>query len=158
MKRPVHWLALLCLSLTACAGGNVSTTSSSSSEAAAAPAEQALSAAPDGTRWRLVQSTLPGLEGGADTGIRIEFVEGRLAGDSGCNRFSAPVGFTGEAMKLGIAMSTKRACLDGRGAAERSLYDALPGLNRAVRVSEQLRLEHQSGGWMLFDTDPTVAE
>jgi heat shock protein HslJ len=157
MKRPVHWLALLCLSLTACAGGNVSTPPSPNSAAAAA-AEQPLSAAPDGTRWRLVESTLPGLEAGAGTGIRIEFVEGRLAGDSGCNRFSAPLGFSGEAIKLGIVMSTKRACLDGRGAAERSLYDALPGVSRAVRVGEQLRLEHADGGWMLFDTDPTVAE
>lgn len=155
MKRPVHWLALLCLSLTACAGGKMA---SDSPAAAATSTEQPLTAAPDGTRWRLVQSTLPGLEGGADTGIRIEFLEGRLAGDSGCNRFSAPVGFTGEVMTLGIAMSTKRACLDGRGAAERSLYDALPGLTRAVRVGEQLRLEHESGGAMLFDTDPTVAE
>ena len=132
--------------------------SPSPTEAAAAPAEQVLSSAPDDSRWRLVESTLAGLEGGADTGIRIEFVEGRLAGDSGCNRFSAPLGFSGETMKLGIAMSTKRACLDGRGAAERSLYDALPGLIRVVRVGEQLRLEHANGGWMLFDTDPTVAE
>jgi len=120
--------------------------------------ENVMNTLPEDSRWRLVESTIVGLEAGNATGIRLEFKDGRLSGDSGCNRFSADAELDDGALRLGPVMSTKRGCADPRGAVESALYAALPGIRQVSMEGDRLRLAHVDGGAMWFEADPTVSE
>jgi heat shock protein HslJ len=67
----------------------------------------------EGVTWRLTQlgirDEFPG-----EANISLEFTEGRVAGNSGCNRFSASVqeGETPGAFIAGPVMGTRMACAD----------------------------------------------
>lgn len=121
-------------------------------------AAKPLDALPDGTRWRLHSSTFAGLEGGSDTGIRVEFSAGRLTGDSGCNRFFADAAIRDGRLALGPVGATKRACLGPRADSEHALFEALGKLDNAYLADGQLRLVTVDGSELVFVDDPTVAE
>lgn len=87
------------------------------SAGASAPAAAVIT----GTRWK----------GVVDAGVPeaaipwLEFVEGRVAGFTGCNMLSGPWRSEGEAIHVGPLVTTKRACPGAGGDVERRLLDAM---------------------------------
>lgn len=94
---------------------------------AASPAPSASLA---GTRWRGV------VEGGVDEGATpwLEFVEGRVAGYTGCNMLSGAWRVENGEIHVGPLVTTKRACAGVGGEVEKRV---LASLNERSRVSRQ---------------------
>lgn len=137
-------LPALCLSLAACA------TSVSS---------ESLGALPPDSRWALQDSSLADLKGPAGQAVRLQVNAQGIAGDSGCNRYSAPVTWSGAELRISHPVSTKRACVDeARNRAERALYGAFPAVRAARMEDGRLRLELEDGGFLLFATDMAASE
>jgi heat shock protein HslJ len=95
----------------------------------------------EGTEWVLTR--LPQdhhLPEGAE--VTVGFAEGRIAGDSGCNRFSA--GLTGGEIpgevKIGPAMGTRMACPEDQMNLEAEFLDLLGHVNQFSFVAGQLVL------------------
>src|SRR5262245_47359390 len=61
------------------------------------------------TPWVLVSGDGIELPDGASPSAT--FSEGRMAGSTGCNRYSAPYTLDGDRLELGAAITTKIACL-----------------------------------------------
>lgn len=96
--KAIHVLpiALPALLLAACA---------SSPPAASSPPVPDLA----GTHWTV--SRIDGRDTLANTELTVEFgVDGRIAGDSGCNVYSGPFVQTGDSVNVGELLSTRRAC------------------------------------------------
>lgn len=53
------------------------------------------------------------------------FADGKMAGSSGCNRYSAPAKFDGTSLTLGAAVTTKMACGSPGGDVETAFHSAL---------------------------------
>lgn len=143
--------ALAALLMTATLGACAS---SGGGDPAAAPLEQV----PEGTAWRLERSSFAGLEAGADTGIRMAFAEGKITGDSGCNRFFGEAKISEGKLVLGPIAASKRACIGPRMDSERALFEALRQLDQAFLVDGRLRLTTANGAELVFVDDPVVAE
>jgi heat shock protein HslJ len=143
-------LAALLMSATlgACAA-------STAGGAAAVPPLQQL---PEGSAWRLERSSFAGLESGADTGIRIAFADGKLSGDSGCNRFFGAAAISHGKLQFGPIAASKRACVGPRMESERALFEALGQLDQAFIVDGRLRLSTADGAELVFVDDPVMAE
>lgn len=144
--------ALAALLMTATLGACAAP--SGSGDAAPAPLQQL----PDGTAWRLDSSSFKGLEAGAGTGIRMAFSDGKVNGDSGCNRFFGEAKISEGRLVLGPIASSKRACLGPRAESEQALFSALRQLDQAFMVNGQLRLTTADGAELVFVDDPVVAE
>lgn len=118
---------LLVVAMTGCAGSG-----------GAQPLEQL----PVGSQWRVEASEWPGLDATAAAKVSLEFAADGLAGDSGCNRFSASLTLSaGGSLALGPLLATKRACGDDQGnRIEQALFAGLRELQRAERAGPALRL------------------
>jgi heat shock protein HslJ len=82
----------------------------------------------DGTEWRLVTYDAPaGVPTPVPDGILATavFADGRVAGSTGCNRWSAPFEVDGSRLHLGPAAMTMMACEPDRTAVERGFTGAL---------------------------------
>jgi len=151
IEHPALGALLLMATLGGCAG------SGANDEASADPAGT-LSALPEGVHWRLQQSSIPGLMADSEGAIHLSFAEGRISGDSGCNRFFADAAIVQGRLQLGPIGASKRACIGPRMDAEVALFAALSQLDGASIVDGKLRLVTRDGAEMHFVDDPTVAE
>jgi heat shock protein HslJ len=61
----------------------------------------------------------------ADAPITLSFERGTLSGNAGCNSFRAPYAADGNRIKIGPAVTTRKACAEERMAQERSFLAAL---------------------------------
>jgi len=83
-----------------------------------------------GTEWMLQE--LPGTPIPANSKASLAFPEeGRVAGNSGCNRFTGAAKINGMELKIGPLASTRMACLDE--ATNKLEADYLAALNKATR-------------------------
>lgn len=127
--RPVLALAALAVAtLAACA---TSGSGSPSDEASASPA----SPTPlEGTPWQLTESA--GLEGDVGPGGEIHpvpegivvtalFADGRVSGNSGCNRYTGAYAVDGDALTVTDIATTMMACEPARMALEQAFTAAL---------------------------------
>ena len=74
-----------------------------------------------GTRWRLEDLAGRGVVQGVEA--TLEFTEpGYAAGNGWCNQFRGPVTVSGETIRFGALMSTKRACVDEAANAQETEY------------------------------------
>ena len=122
------------------------------------PAPVPLDQVPEGTAWRLERSSYAGLEAGVDTGIRMAFADGKITGDSGCNRFFGEAKIDAGKLVLGPIAASKRACIGPRMDSERALFEALRQLDQAFLEDGRLRLTTVDGAELVFVDDPVVAE
>lgn len=113
---------------------------------------------PDGSAWRLANSTVPGLEDAGEAAIRIGYLDGRLSGDSGCNRFSAEVRQDGSRLEIGPIVASKMGCPGPRMERERALFEALQRVEQASLEAGQLRLLTRDGRELVFVDDPAEVE
>lgn len=87
----------------------------------------------EGQRWRLQHSSDPVIAAAATrVELSLEIVDGRMTGNSGCNRFSASFEQGPEGrLEVGPAMASKRACVDeALNSAEQRFLAALSAADR----------------------------
>lgn len=94
------------------------------------PAEVAVQAAAPaalaGTAWTVRR--IGTLEVPPEVEATMDFVEGgRVAGSTGCNRFSGSYAQSGDRLSLGPLATTRRACTGGADAVERAFVEAVAG-------------------------------
>ena len=75
----------------------------------------------------------------------IQFREGRVAGHSGCNRFTGGFVQNGEALKLGPLASTKMACAPERMAQELAWFQMLDKVRGYEATHLVLKLKAADG-------------
>jgi heat shock protein HslJ len=121
--------------------------------------EPARPAAPDlaGTHWTVTsidgRDTLDRTELTADFGV-----DGRINGNSGCNRFSGPYVQTGNTVSFGEVLSTRRACTEAdRQRQEDRLLGVLRGATTAQLVRGELQLRGRGGSVTLMPSTSTSA-
>lgn len=85
-----------------------------------------------GTGWGIVM--IDGRRIAPAENYQIEFGDGRLDGQAGCNRFSGPYSENGRTLRLGAIMATRMACPEPRMTHERRMLRLLGG---PVRTSFQ---------------------
>lgn len=104
-----------------------------------------------GTRWAVTSIDGSSTSGrGAD--LTADFgVDGRINGDSGCNNYSGPYIQTGETVRIGELLSTRRACVDdARQRQEARMLRILQGANTVEREGDgRISLRSQSGSVVL---------
>jgi heat shock protein HslJ len=146
MRKPAKILCALAFAAAAslasgCANGGANDAADTNGDAAArADAGQA---PPSGT-W--IAKALPG----ADGAPRIEFVDGRATGHSGCNGFNAPYTLgDGGALAFGPVVSTKKFCDGEPGRTEQAVFAALAATKRASVEGGTMRLHGADGAVLL---------
>lgn len=122
--------------------------SSSSSGQHGSPASPTL----EGREWRL--SDHLGLAGGlvpvADEAIAtVTFIEGRVAGTTGCNRFSGSYRVDGLRLSFGALAMTRMACIPPRDAVERAMTAALESTAGYAVIGDALELTDAEGNTVL---------
>ncbi|MBC8022238.1 MAG: META domain-containing protein [Burkholderiales bacterium] len=87
-----------------------------------------------GTRWKGV------VESGVDEGSTpwLEFVEGRVAGYTGCNMLSGPWRMEGSEVRLGPLVTTKRGCPGAGGEVEKRVLSVVNDRARVTREGSRL--------------------
>lgn len=130
--RPGATLLPLVLGLTACASGGGGLGTSPAPELA-------------GTQWTVVE-----IDGRAPIGserLTAQFgVDGRVAGNSGCNQFSGPYIQDGSSVRFGELLSTRRACVDeDRQRQENRVLAILGGETTVRRDRRELRVRGVNG-------------
>ena len=97
-----------------------------------------------GTSWRLEDLAGRGLVQRVEA--TLEFTEpGFASGDGSCNRFRGPVTITGETIRFGALMSTKRACVDEAANAQETEYLAALGAAERWEIRDGLLYIHAAG-------------
>jgi heat shock protein HslJ len=92
--------------------------------------------------------------------ITLQYVEGRFAGQSACNRYFAPVKEKGDvpgALEVGLGAGTMMACPDPAGAMESRFLKQLGGVSSFGFVAGQLSFMYAVDdvvGVMLFEGRP----
>lgn len=112
--------------------------------ASAAPASLA------GTRWIGV------LEPGVDlqSAPRIEFIEGRIHGFTGCNLMSGAWRMEGGEARLSSVATTRRMCIGPAGDVEKKLMAAIGEASRVRREGDRLVIEGPDGARFEFREAP----
>jgi len=96
-------------------------------------------------------------EGWEEAPPSAAFEDGRVAGSTGCNRYTGPYVLDGPSLELGPLAVTLMACLPPRDAVERAYLAALERV-AAWRVERgELGLLDASGGELLRFTSATLA-
>jgi heat shock protein HslJ len=80
-----------------------------------------------------------------DVEITAEFVDGTMAGSSGCNRYSAGYELDGQSLKIGMAMGTLMACDEERMGREGEFLGALEAVDSYEIKMETLTLMGADG-------------
>ncbi len=125
---------------------------------AADPEPAPLTALPEGSAWALSGSDVAGLDVEAAGRVTLQVEDGRLAGNSGCNGFSAAYTLVDGRLSLGPVMATKRACLGPEADVERALFAALAQLNEARLVEGSLVLRGADGSELRFAPAPAESQ
>lgn len=90
--------------------------------------------------------SLAGSEWGlAGTDQYIQFSEGRVAGHSGCNRFTGGYALDGETLKLGPMASTKMACAPDQMEQEQAWFQMLDKVRGYEATHLVLKLKAADG-------------
>lgn len=87
----------------------------------------------EGTPWALVAGVT--VEGWQAVAPSLTFADGRIAGSTGCNRYTAAATVDAEALAIGPTAVTQRACAPPVDAVERAFLSALATV-RAWRVED----------------------
>ena len=101
----------------------------------------------EGTAWLLDSS--PGIDVPAGASPSMTFSEGRVAGSTGCNRFTGPYSTDGDRLELGTIASTRMACAPPLMALEQAYLEALGRVARWRIESEALMLSDEQGEELL---------
>jgi len=97
-----------------------------------------------GTSWRL--EDLAGRGAVQRVEATLEFTEpGFASGDGSCNRFRGPVTISGETIRFGALMSTKRACVDEAANAQETEYLAALGAAERWEIRDASLYIHAAG-------------
>ena len=112
--------------------------------AACAMTEAAKPAAPPalaGTRWAGV------VEAGTDAAItpRLEFVEGRVQGFTGCNLMGGAWRVEGNEVRFSAIAATRRGCMGPAGEIEKRVLAALGDQSRVRLEGDRLVVESPAG-------------
>ncbi len=118
-----------------------------------------LTVLPAGTRWRLLESKREALRHPDAARVILQIDDGRLYGDSGCNRYSAgyaidPAG----QITLQPLVSTKRGCVGAAGTIEKHYYEALQSLQSIHHDGDALSLQLADGDALRFVAAPPETE
>lgn len=100
-------------------------------------------------KWEAINYFRPGAVVSVLAGTRItaEFADGRVAGDAGCNTYTAPVAVDGSSIRIGPIASTLRACADPAVDQQERDYLAALELARSWRLDRgNLTLLRDDGG------------
>ena len=101
-----------------------------------------------GTTWRVEEiDGRPAGEPGAPT-VTFDGVQ-RVAGSTGCNRYSAPVEVSGPAMRVGVIVTTRMACPPAVMDQEGRFVTALAAIRGYRQDGDALRLVDESGRTLL---------
>lgn len=99
------------------------------------------------TPWVLVSGA--GIELPGDVSPSATFSDGRMAGSTGCNRYSATYVLDGDRLHLDPAIATRMACLPPLDALESSYLTALDNVERWEVDDEILTLSDGDGNEVL---------
>jgi heat shock protein HslJ len=109
--------------------------------------DESTASLPEGTPWVLLSGD--GIELPDGVAPSATFAEGRMAGSTGCNRYTTPYALDGDELQLGAAIATKMACLPPLDALERSFLAALDRVERWHVDGEVLTLGDGGGNEVL---------
>jgi len=122
-------VSLLSLTLTACAGNNISL---------------------EGTAWQLVDFAGKPLL--LDYQPTMSFEEGRVGGNSSCNTYGGEYTVKGDSIEFGMLMSTMMACADTAAMDQEQEYlSFLGGVDRWEMSDGRLFLFNASGEALVFE-------
>jgi len=96
-------------------------------------------------------------EGWEEAAPSAAFVDGRVAGSTGCNRYTGPYRVDGSSLELGPLAVTLMACLPPRDAVERAYLATLERVAARRVESGELVLLDASGGELLRFTPTALA-
>jgi heat shock protein HslJ len=98
-----------------------------------------------GTSW--LAATVAGQPVPADVAVTLEFpAADRIAGRSGCNRYSGPIGVVDGRLVIGPLAATRMACPPPQMTLETAFLGALNGASRLRRDNSALVVEPTDGG------------
>jgi heat shock protein HslJ len=120
--------------------------------------EQPLHALPEGTRWRLAASERPALQVPEAARVILQFGDGTIFGDSGCNRYTAGYTIDHGRITMQPIGATKRGCMGPINAVERAWFEALPTLQWISRDGDALLLRLAAGDTLRFVDAPLETE
>lgn len=78
--------------------------------------------------------------------VTLEFADGRVAGSSGCNSYTAPVTLSGEGISVGEVVGTLKACAEALMDQEQKFIAALEAAERFEIDPTGALILHGSGG------------
>jgi putative lipoprotein len=97
-----------------------------------------------GSDW--IAKTVAGRTVPADVAVTLQFPEpGRIAGRSGCNRYTGPIGVTDGRLTVGPLATTRMACPPLQSEFEALFLDALQQAQRLRHDNGALLLETATG-------------
>jgi heat shock protein HslJ len=103
-----------------------------------------------GTQWTV--SRIDGRDTLADTALTVEFgVDGRVAGDSGCNVYSGPFVQNGASVNVGELLSTRRACAETNHQQQEDRMLAVLRSATRVELGANVLELHGRDGTMTFE-------
>lgn len=91
----------------------------------------------------------PGIDVPAGASPSATFAEGRIAGSTGCNRFTGPYSTDGDRLELGAIATTRMACDAPLMALEQAYLEALGRVARWVIEDDELVLHDKDGSELL---------
>jgi heat shock protein HslJ len=103
----------------------------------------------EGTRW-----VMAGAKSSDESTPRLEFTrEGRVSGNTGCNRLSGSFRLEEDRLDV-VAATTKRACMGAGGDAEQKLLAVLADRPRVKMDGQRLVLTGSSGATFVLERAP----
>jgi heat shock protein HslJ len=98
-------LAVLLLTLAACGGGEATETTTEAADTTTAAGQSI-----EGPPWRLAEAR--GIQMPQELSLTIQFQDGRVSGQSACNRFTGGYEIDGNSLTISELALTKKACPD----------------------------------------------
>lgn len=101
----------------------------------------------EGVSWQLASGVeVEGWESVAPTAV---FEGGRMAGSTGCNRYTGPYTVEGDTLELGPVVSTRMACAPPADAVEAAFLAALERVTRWLGDADEVVLLADDGAELL---------
>ena len=106
----------------------------------------------EGPEWRLSDHLGPDgalVPLAEDVAATASFMEGRVSGTTGCNRYSGSYGVDAPSLSFGALAMTRMACMPPRDAAERAMIAALESTAGYTVIGDALELTDAEGNTVL---------
>ena len=106
----------------------------------------------EGPEWRLSDHLGPDgalVPLAEDVAATASFMEGRVSGTTGCNRYSGSYGVDAPSLSFGALAMTRMACMPPRDAAERAMIAALESTAGYTVIGDALKLTDAEGNTVL---------